>query len=57
MAERLVGRPAPDFAMETVSGDGRTSVPLSCPIIVANGLYSSFILWTSHLCAQLKLQL
>jgi len=31
MAERLVGRPAPDFAMETVSGDGQDfgSVKLS----------------------------
>ncbi|TYP70152.1 peroxiredoxin [Paenibacillus methanolicus] len=24
MTQRLVGRPAPDFAMETVSGDGKT---------------------------------
>lgn len=23
MAERLVGRPAPDFTMQTVSGDGK----------------------------------
>ena len=23
MAERLVGRPAPDFTMETVTGDGK----------------------------------
>lgn len=31
MAERLVGRPAPDFALETVSGDGKEfgSVKLS----------------------------
>ena len=47
MAERLVGRPAPDFTMETATETERFR-QVSLSDYVANGWYSSSIRWTSH---------
>jgi alkyl hydroperoxide reductase subunit AhpC len=53
----LVGRPAPDFAMETVSGDGQDFGSVKLSDYRGKWLVFFFYPWISLLCAQLKLQL
>lgn len=57
MAERLVGRPAPDFDMAIVTGDGKEFGRRSWPTTAANGWYFSSIRLISRLCARRNMAL
>ena len=57
MAERLVGKQAPDFTLETALGNGVDFGTLHCPITKANGWYYSSTRLILHLYVLQKLHL